>query len=130
MKNGTTATAKILGVLVWIAILLELVTLGGAGVAKFGSQTWQEMFVEFGYPGWGAFVIGALEIGGALALLFARTRARSAMLLMAIMAGALFTVLTNESQLGVVQPVIHLAALGFILWRSPLHKTPSSEAKG
>ena len=124
MDNSTTVGSKILGVLLWVAILLELVTLGGAGVAKFSSPTWPEMFIGFGYPGWGALVIGVLEVGGALALLITRTRAWSAILLMAIMTGALFTVLTNETRLGILQPVIHLGALGFILWRSRIRREP------
>ncbi len=124
MDSSTAVGSKILGVLLWVAILLELVTLGGAGVAKFSSPTWPEMFIGFGYPGWWALVIGVLEVGGALALLIARTRAWSAILLMAIMVGALFTVLTNESRLGTLQPVIHLGALGFILWRSRIRREP------
>ena len=127
MKDSAAVGTRVLGVLLWIAILFELVTLGGAGVAKFGSPTWPEMFIGFGYPGWGATIVGALELGGALALLFARTRAPGALLLMAIMTGAFVTVMTNETELGLMQPVVHLVALGFILWKGRRPRSPSPE---
>lgn len=109
---------RVLRALFWLAIAFEILTLGGAGLAKFGSDRWPELFVTFGYPAWGVFAVGGLEIAGTLGLLIPRLRDTCAVVLIVIMIGAAITVLFNDTDLGTVQPLMHIVVLSFVLWSS------------
>ncbi len=105
----------------WVLIVLELLGMGVAGVSKFQGDGWQRMFEGWGYAAWFALVIGAAEMSGALMLTARKFASYAAMLLIVIMLGAIWTVLTNESQLGPGIPTIHIAILSTILvgrWKS------------
>ena len=101
-------------ILVWFLTILETLTMGLSGAAKFMGDTWQLMFVTWGYPVWFSYVVGVLEIGGALLLLAPRVAARAATGLIVIMVGALVTEIV-QSQLGVLMPIIHLVLLSTIV---------------
>lgn len=93
----------------WIVTILETLTMGLAGLSKFmPANPWPAMFVSWGYPAWFATVIGALEIAGAVGVLIPRIAHLAAAGLFIIMTGALYTVLTNENQLGWQMGVIHM----------------------
>ena len=105
----------------WVLIVLELLGMGVAGLSKFQGDTWQRMFEGWGYAAWFALVIGAGEMSGALMLTARKFASYAAVLLIVIMLGAIWTVLTNESQLGPGIPTIHIAILSTILvgrWKS------------
>jgi len=90
--------------------------MAGAGSAKFvRPDLWQGMFAEWGYPAWGAPVVGGVEVALALLLLVPRLARYAAGGLMVIMAGALVTVLVHHSALGWFAPVMHLVLLGAII---------------
>ena len=105
----------------WVLIVLELLGMGLAGLSKFQGDGWPRMFEGWGYPAWFASVIGAAEISGVLMLTVRKFSSYAAMLLIFIMLGAIWTVLTNESQLGPGMPTIHITILSIILaarWKS------------
>ena len=105
----------------WVLIVPELLGMGLAGLSKFQGDAWQRMFEGWGYAAWFALVIGAAEMGGALMLTAKKFASYAAMPLIVIMLGAIWTVTTNESQLGPGMPTIHITILGIILvgrWRS------------
>ena len=104
-------------VVLWLVTAWEVLTMGVAGLSKFGNADfWTSSFVAWGYPPWMSSVIGALEIAGALALLVPVAAIGGAGLLVAIMAVALVTVLTQPNTLGWAAPVMHLVLLSFIVW--------------
>ena len=75
--------------------------MAAAGAGKFAApQRWQALFAGWGYPPWFMILTGTLEIGGSLLLLIPGTAIYGAGLLAAVMAGALYTVLANASDLG------------------------------
>ena len=84
----------------WVLIVLELLGMGVAGVSKFQGDGWQRMFEGWGYAAWFALVIGAAEMSAALMLTARKLASYAAMLLIVIMLGAIWTVLTNETRLG------------------------------
>lgn len=105
-------------VAVWVLVVLEVLLMGLAGLAKFTSAAWPSMFEGWGYPRPFAYLIGALECVGALALLVPRLTTYAAAGLMVIMLGALWTVTTTtfETGLGPGMPLLHLALLGILAW--------------
>ena len=98
----------------WLLTVLETLTMGLAGAAKFMGDTWPEMFAAWGYPIWFTYVVGVLEIVGALLLLVPRAAVYAAGSLMVIMLGALVTEL-RQPQVGWLMPVVHLAVLSAII---------------
>lgn len=104
-----------------LLITLEFLGMGLAGVAKFQGDTWQMMFTNWGYPVWFSFVIGGLEVAGAILVLVPRLTSYAALMLIAIMLGALGTELFILRQVGPVMPVVHLVILSILLrarWKS------------
>ena len=114
----------------WTITLFPALGLGMAGLAKLpSSETWQNMFESWGYAPWFSTVIGVLELAGALALLAPKLTAYAASGLVVIMLGALYTVLTSDTTLGPVTPIIHLVLLSTLIrlrwgtrmgWHGPL----------
>ena len=105
-------------VMLWALIVLEVLGMVLAGLAKFQGDQWQDMFVGWGYPAGFAFVIGAAEALGPLLLLVPRFASYVASVLIVIMLGAIWTVAspTNETGLGPGLPAIHIAVLSIILY--------------
>ena len=115
---------RALRVCVGLVVLFEVATLGGAGVAKFLNATvWSAWFAAWGYPSGFSHVVGAVEVGGALLLIPARSSSYAGCVLLVVMLGALTTVLRHPGQLGPSAPLMHGALLTLIValrWRSRL----------
>lgn len=104
-------------VLLWIVTVLEAAMMALAGSSKFtgsGPEVWGGMFEGWGYPAWFALVIGGAEFLFALVLLVPRFASYAATVLIAIMIGALVTVLVHESSLGPGAPIANIVALTII----------------
>ena len=112
-------------VLVWLLTIWETLTMGLSGAAKFMGDTWQLMFATWGYPVWSSYVVGVLEIGGALLLLVPRSAPFAAGGLIVIMIGALITEIV-QSQLGVFMPILHITLLSAIIFLRHWLLAPSS----
>lgn len=113
-KSSTGRRVLIAGL--WMLTILEVLGMGLVGVAKFTGTTWVTMFEGWGYPSWFTYVIGAGEAVGAALLLVPRLASYAALMLMVIMLGALYTVLTKDNQLGVAGPLVHMGVLSVIAW--------------
>jgi uncharacterized membrane protein YphA (DoxX/SURF4 family) len=119
MESTERSKLRIVGaVMLWALIVLEVLGMGLAGLAKFQGDQWQDMFVGWGYAAWFALVVGAAEVVGALVLFVPRFASYAASMLIVIMLGAIGTVLwsTYESGLGAGVPMIHIVALSIILF--------------
>jgi uncharacterized membrane protein YphA (DoxX/SURF4 family) len=109
-------------VVLWILTIFGALTMGLAGFAKFGNPSqWQGRFVAWGYPAWFASVTGGLEMLAAALLLVPRVAPYAACTLVAIMLGALYTVLTRTNDLGWHAAFMQLAVMSAIaalrFWR-------------
>lgn len=100
----------------WLLTVLEWLGMGAAGLSKFSGDGWQRMFEGWGYSAWFALFIGAAELGLATLLLIPRLTSYAAVGLIVIMVGAIFTVLTNETELGPGIPTIHILVLTLLAW--------------
>jgi uncharacterized membrane protein YphA (DoxX/SURF4 family) len=107
---------RILLVVLWVVTVLEALMMAGAGSAKFvRPDLWQGMFADWGYPAWGATVVGGAEMLLAVFLLVPRLAVAAAGALAVVMVGALVTVVVHQSELGWQAPVMHLVLLGAIM---------------
>ena len=115
--------------LLGLVTLLEVITMGDAGLGKFQSlDGWMYWFARFGYPPRMSLVIGSLEFVGAGLLLIPRLAPYAAMILGVIMVGALEAVLTTETDLGWFDPALHLVFLtiiGSAHWKRRWRRGPS-----
>jgi uncharacterized membrane protein YphA (DoxX/SURF4 family) len=103
-------------VALWILQLFLASQFVMAGVMKLsGNELMVDMFTEIGAGQWFRYLVGALEVAGALGLLIPRLCGLAALGLVGVMTGAL---ITNVFVLG-YSPVVALAYLlgaGLIAW--------------
>ena len=103
-------------VILWILTILGAVTMGLAGFSKFGGAAglWEARFIAWGYPAWSAKATGGIEMLAAVLLCLPRVAPYAACTLVAVMLGALYTVLTKGSDLGWSAALVQLAVMGAI----------------
>ena len=107
-QRNTAQKAKT--VLLWIVTVIGALGVAAAGVTKFASaEMWNGLFTEWGYSIGFKNLIGVLEVSAAVFVLIPRFATYAAALLCAIMLGAIYTVIVNQSDLGVVAPLGNLA---------------------
>ncbi len=114
----TTRTWKVRPgtIVLWVLQVVLASQFASAGVMKLsGNQQMVDMFADIGAGQWLRFLVGALEVAGALGLLIPRLCGLAALGLAALMTGA---VITNVFILG-YSPVVALAFFllaGVIAW--------------
>lgn len=114
-EGGGGLGAKVLKVLLWVLTVGAAVGIGLAGGTKFTSSAmWIGLFTLWSYPVWFVYVIGALELSGAVLLLVPRFATYAAVLLGVIMTGAVGTLLMNPGELGATPAIGNLVALAII----------------
>lgn len=85
----------------------------------FFGPPYSEKFVDWGYPAWFRFVVGAGEIVGAALLVTPRRRFLGASVLVVILVGAVLTHIVNQDPLSEsVSAPVHLALAGVVAWAS------------
>ncbi|MEP1780352.1 MAG: DoxX family protein [Reichenbachiella sp.] len=105
MFNKTVQTiriqlTKIKHVLLWLIGAYLAYRLMLNGYRKFDPDgMWTNAFIRWGYPVWFRIFIGILEVGGGLLVLIPRTRHFGALVLFAVMTGALVTRITFGTSL-------------------------------
>lgn len=97
-------------ILSWVVAVPVALLFGLTGLAKLGGAAGQ-MFIDWGYPAWFAYVIGAVEAFGALLLLIPQTMRGGVYLLTVVMVGAALTHIINAEGLAVLRPTIFAAAM-------------------
>ncbi|MFI9595471.1 DoxX family protein [Nonomuraea sp. NPDC052265] len=118
--NSTTAVGRSTGrgvnIALWVAQVLLAFQVGLGGVLKLaGDPTMVTMFEDIGAGQWFRYVVGVLEIAGAIGLLIPRLSGVAALALIGLMIGAAGT---NAIVLGGV-PVIEavlLVILALVVW--------------
>jgi putative oxidoreductase len=97
--NGTASQAppaparrRVLSIALWALQALLAIMFAMAGLAKvFGDPPMVEMFATIGIGQWFRYVVGALEIAGAVGVLIPRLSGLAALGLIGLMAGASLT---------------------------------------
>ena len=112
-ERNTAQKAKT--VLLWVVTVIGALGIAAAGVTKFASaEMWNGLFTEWGYSIGFKSLIGVLEVSGAVFLLVPRFATYAAALLCAVMLGAIYTVIANQSDLGIVAPMGNLVLFSVI----------------
>lgn len=109
--SGMKARTKTIGL--WALTLLLVLMFFMVGLDKFTSHGWMERFANWGYPDHFLYVIGVLEMLGAVGLLIPRLAGYAAGGLIVLMIGATITHLVHGEFPG---SVIHLVLLSIILY--------------
>jgi putative oxidoreductase len=114
---STRATRRrVLSIALWALRALLAIMFAMAGLAKvFGDPAMVEMFATIGIGQWFRYVVGALEIVGAVGMLIPRLSGLAALGLVCLMASA---TLSNVLVLGVspLLPLVLLAVSALVAW--------------
>jgi len=89
-KDTAIRVAKAIGT--WVPTLLLAAIFIPQGLGKFSATSgWIRAFEHWGYPDWFRYAIGVIELLGGLLLLWSRSAPVGAMLIVMVMAGAMWT---------------------------------------
>jgi uncharacterized membrane protein YphA (DoxX/SURF4 family) len=106
-----------LEVLLWAVCLRLVMVFAQAGWAKFAPTSgWAKAFTYWGYPVWFRILIGVLEIGAALLLLWPRAAAYGAAIIIVVMLGGMGThVFVEHRPSRVTSEFVHLVFASIVL---------------
>lgn len=89
-REAVLSVAKTIGR--WVPTLLLASIFIPQGFGKFSATSgWRPAFQHWGYPLWFLFVVGGIELVAGLLLLWRRTAPVGALLIICVMAGAMWT---------------------------------------
>ena len=92
MTPKSRAARIVLEVALWALTALLVMVFVRAGLAKFEAESgWSRAFAYWGYPVWFRVWIGLLEVAAAALLLWPRTAAYGAILIIVVMLGGMGT---------------------------------------
>ncbi len=115
MAENQGTAHKVRTVLLWLVTLAVALPMMLAGGTKFlPGGMWPELFTGWSYSIPFLYLIGVLEVGGAIALLVPRFATYAATLLAAIMIGAVYTLVANPGEMGVTPPTVNVVLLTII----------------
>ena len=119
--------AKTKNTIGWIAqVLMAAGFLYYAYPKLLGVEVAVQNFQRWGYPDGFHYLIGAVELIGAIMLLSPKYAGYGALLLLGAMGGAVITHLINDEAGAIVIPLAFSLVLGVVLWA----RTPSFLKKG
>jgi len=112
--------SRVIGVLKtigkWIPALLLVLIFIPAGWDKFNDAGgWARAFRIWGYPDWFRILVGVLEVGGALLLLYGRTAAVGALIILVVMLGGSATHIILENGRHVTSEVVPITLSSIVL---------------
>ena len=123
-RNVSVSRGRAVKVALWALQILLAIMFVMAGLAKLGGdQAMVEMFATIGIGQWFRYLVGVLEIAGAVGVLIPRFSGLAALGLMCLMAGATVTNLfiLDASPL---LPIVLVVVSGLVAWgRWPRTKT-------
>jgi uncharacterized membrane protein YphA (DoxX/SURF4 family) len=89
-RDKAIAIAKEVGA--WIPTLLLATVFIPQGISKFSATSgWMRAFEHWGYPGWFRMLVGGVELSAGLLLLWRRMAPIAALMILMVMAGAMWT---------------------------------------
>lgn len=114
--STTPTRRRLVSIARWALQALLALVFAMAGLAKvFGDEAMVQMFATIGIGQWFRYVVGALELAGAVGVLIPRLSGLAALGLVGLMAGA---ALTNVLVLGtsVLAPIGLMLASALVAW--------------
>jgi putative oxidoreductase len=117
--TAPASPARKLNVTLWVVqgLLAAFFLFAAAGPKLLGEATAVRTFDDIGVGQWFRYVVGVLELAGAIGLVIPRLARSAALGLAAVMLGAIITNLfVIDGGLLTLTPVILLALLGFVVW--------------
>jgi uncharacterized membrane protein YphA (DoxX/SURF4 family) len=123
MKLKSRPATIAIEVILWLLSIRLILVFARAGYDKFDdSSGWARAFAIWGYPEWFRLLIGALEVGAAVLIVWPRTAAYAAAIIIAIMLGGMGThVVVENRPARVTSELVHLVMASIVLagrWRS------------
>jgi putative oxidoreductase len=101
----------------WVLSGLVAAMMLTAGVPKLmGQEKAVQGFAAMGFPSWFVYLIGVMEVGGAILLLIPKTAVFGVVILGVTMIGAVGTMLKMGNIPGALVPFAFLVAIGIIGW--------------
>ena len=97
----------------WIAVV-GFMAMGA--MKLMGVDMLVQNFQRWGYPGWFLYAIGAVEVMGALGLVFERVRFQAAMVLSMLLVGAIVTHLRACEYVAAMMPAMFMALTLPLAW--------------
>jgi putative oxidoreductase len=123
MTQKNRVLAIVLELLLWALAVMLILVFARAGWAKFDPGSgWARAFAFWGYPVWFRITIGVLELAAAALLLWPRTAAYGAALIVVIMLGGMGThVFVEHRPARATSELLHLVFASGVLagrWKS------------
>ena len=111
----------------WVLSALVAAMFLFSGMTKLmGTEMHVANFERWGFPGWFMYVVGVMEVSGALLVLIPRLASYAALLLSVVMLGAVFTHIAAAEYTMLVMPAMLLVFLEVLAWgRWPRLAIPS-----
>lgn len=123
-RASAPGQGRAVNVVLWVLQVLLALMFAIAGLTKvFGDPAMVEMFTNIGIGQWFRYLVGALEIAGAIGVLIPRVSSLAALGLACLMVGATFT---NIFLLGAnpLLTIVLMLVSGLVAWgRWPWTKT-------
>ncbi len=107
-----------------LAGALALLFVMSGGMKFTGAEEMVAKFAEWGYPGWFLYVVGVVEVGGALMLLFPKLRFFGGALLSVTMVGAAATHVAAGEYAQSIPAAVLFVLTGLIAWKYSLRDEP------
>jgi len=115
-----------LEIVLWILAAMLIMVFARAGWDKFNASSgWARAFAFWHYPVWFRLLIGGLEIAASLLLLWPRTAAYGAAIIIVVMAGGMGThVVIEQRPSRVTSEILHFIFASIVLagrWRTRIN---------
>ncbi len=126
MSPTTRGRRIAIEVLLWLLAAMLIMVFARAGWDKFDATSgWARAFRFWGYPVWFRVLIGVLEIGTALLLVWPRTAAYGAAIIIVVMLGGMGThVFVEHRPSGVTSELLQFMFASLVLigrWRARIN---------
>ena len=130
MSEHPGTAAKTGTMFLWVVTIAAGGGMVLAGLTKFtSSEMWTGLFAGWGYPTVFAYVIGGLEIVGALAFFVPRFSTYAGTLIALIMGGAVVTIVVNQAEMPLLVPATNFVVFAVVAFlRRGLRWTPDGTA--
>jgi uncharacterized membrane protein YphA (DoxX/SURF4 family) len=113
-KTQLVRAAKVIGV--WIPAVLLVLIFVPQGWSKFDDTSgWANAFRHWNYPDWFRVTIGVLEVAAAALLLYGRTAAFGAIVIIVVMLGGMGTHIVKDNGRHLTSEIVPLTLASIVL---------------
>jgi uncharacterized membrane protein YphA (DoxX/SURF4 family) len=128
-KAQLVKAAKVIGM--WIPVVLLVFIFVPQGWAKFDDASgWARAFRTWNYPDWFRVTIGVLELTAVALLLYGRTAAFGAIIIIVVMLGGMGTHLVKDNGRHMTSEIVPLTLASIVLVVRRRHLTVGRSPRG